>query len=394
MTAVDAQREVTPALVRGRRGSVTVLREGELAPGLEGQLCHHVFCDGIGDRDSTVVLTAIPEGVAFAPALVCRDREELGGGAPAQLPSERWERIELESTAFNRRYRLLSLSGQDAVYARELFSPALIAWLAHDVPAGFSFELNERFLLVALPGHLGAGEDLDRLCALAAELARRIREEAAEEGEGSGLFDEAEKLAEIEKNLARVRFEQPPASVGIAFEAFRAAARWRPTVLLRGAFWGLLGFAVMAIPVTLVSNPFFGFVAGAVAAYLAFYVAWVLASADYRWGGAASVRRLGLEAFLRGYASSRGLREENRWRFHSVHRNLPLPGTVAHVMAGPIPGSDRDGATVVIWHPVAGSMCFGAREFDQFRAAAGELLAQVGEDGEDAAVAAVAAAEV
>src|SRR5262249_20058041 len=160
-------------------------------------LCRHVFAEGAARRESTLVITSVPEGIAFAPALVCRDRRELGAGTPAQLPTERWQATELESTAFNRRYRLLSLSGQHPVYVREIFSPSLIAWLAHDVPEGFSFELNERHLVVALPGHLDGEEDQDRLLALAAEVARRLREEAEEEGVASGLFDEAEKRAAI-----------------------------------------------------------------------------------------------------------------------------------------------------------------------------------------------------
>lgn len=433
MGSVDASREVTPALLRGRDGSLAVLREGELAPGLEGQLCHHVFADGGARRESTVVLTAVPEGVAFVPALVCRDREGLGGERPAQLPSERWQRIELESAGFNRRYVLLTLAGQDPLYVRELFTPAMIAWLADEVPAGFSFELNERFLLVALPGHPRDAARLDELCRLAAELAARIRAEAAEEGEGTGLFDESEKLAAIAAGLGRVRFEQPPASAGLAVEAFRERARRQPSVVLRALFWGIVGFGLLAVPVALLIHPIVGLLAGAVAGYLAFWVAGIIAAARYRWGGI-SVSRLGLEAFLRGYAASRGLREENRWRFQSRHRNLPLPGTVAHVMAGPIPEAERDGHfltlgdaaelrsqgvevayttdrplaaiavvaelgdaerarrlaaaespeelrvevdgdTVAIWRPVLGSLLFNAAEFDAFRAEAGRLLA-------------------
>lgn len=38
-------------------------------PNMDGQLCHHVFADGVYRRESTVVVTAIPEGMAFAPAL-------------------------------------------------------------------------------------------------------------------------------------------------------------------------------------------------------------------------------------------------------------------------------------------------------------------------------------
>ena len=46
---------------------------------------------------------------------------------------------------------------------------------------------------------------------------------------------------------------------------------------------------------------------------------------------------------------------------------------------------------VAIWRPVRGSMLFTAKDFDAFRAAAGELLAQVGENGEHPAMAAVGA---
>jgi hypothetical protein len=443
MTTVDVNREVTPALLRGRRGSVAVLREGELAPGLEGQLAHHVFADGARLRESTVVLTAVSEGLAFAPALVCRDRDELGG-APAELPAENWAGIELESVAFNRRYRLLALVGQDQIYARELFSPALIAWLAHDVPPGFTFELNERHLLVALPGHLTEPADLDRLCRVAAELARRMREEAVEEGDGTGLFDEAAHLAEIDRRLGEVHFAKPPGSVGLAYEAFREKARWRPTVLLRTALWTILAFVLVAAPLAYFFNPLIAVVPAGIAAYLAYWIASILIASDYSRRGV-SVRRLGLEAFMRGYADSRGLRLEDRWRFHSRHRELPLPGTASHVMTGPIPVTDRTGtlvalgdaaelrshgvevahtadrplaalalvvelgseaeaerfaatedlqierhgSTVAIWRPEPGNIMFGAAGFDRFRAACGELLAQVGEDCKHPPMAAV-----
>jgi hypothetical protein len=445
-----AVRELTPALIRGRRGSVSVIEEGELAPGLEGRLCHHVFSDGVNRRESTVVLTAVPEGMAFAPALVCRDRAELGGGAPAQLPAERWERTELESTVFNRRYRLLTLTGQNPVYVRELFSPALIAWLAHDVPEGFSFELNERHLVVAVPGHAEDAAEIERLCALAAEVSRRIRAEADEEGASlAALFDESAKLAEIEAALGKASFESPPPSVGAAMAGYRSAARWRPGVLLNGLMWGAVALAVVGCAVTVLTNPFYGLVAGVLAGWSAFGVGHLMAASRYSWGSA-SVSRLGLEAFLRGYASSRGLRRQDRWRFHSGYRHLPLPGFAGQVMAGPIPETEFDGlfvtlgdaaelrsrgvevaytievpmaaiaivaemedvgeaaalrelelpggyrvetagATVAIWQPIAGNLLFEAAGFDRFRAAAGALLAQVGEHSEDAAMAPVGA---
>jgi hypothetical protein len=442
-------RELTPALIQGSRGSVSSLVHGRLTDGLDGTICHHTFADGVRRRESTVVVTAVPEGAAFAPALVCRDRGELGNGIPAQLPAERWHGTVLESTVFNRRYRLLILTGQDPIYIRELFSPSLIAWLAHDVPAGFSFELNERHLVVALPGHLEAHEELDRLCALAAEVARRVRAEALEEGEATGRFDESEKRREIEAAMAKARFDRPPASVAEAMAAYRRAARWRPTVVL-GA---LLGAALMAVvgaaATALFYDPLLAPVGALVGAPNGFGIGRLVAASRYSWGSV-SVSRLGLEAFVAGYAESRSLQPRDRWEFHSRHRTLPLPGFAGHVLSGPIPGteldgclvmlgdaaelrsrgveiayvSDRplaalalvadlsepadadrvaelelpagyqvetDGPTVAIWKPIAGNLIHTAAGIDEFRTRCGELFAQVGEHGEYPAMAAVLA---
>jgi hypothetical protein len=446
-------RELTPGLVRGSRGAATEVASGALGEGLEGRVYHHVFADGIGARRSTVVLTSVEGGLAFAPALVCRDRELLGA-TPAQLPTESWQGTELESAAFNRRYRLLTLAGQDPIYVRELFSPTMIAWLAHDVPAGFSFELNERHLAVLMPGHL-EGEELERLCALAAEVRRRLREEAAAEGEATNLFDESEKRAAIEAALRRVEFEQPPARPGAALERFRHAARWRPTVVLLGLACALAAFLLGAAATAVFVAPLAAPIGGLLSLGAGFALGREIGGYRYSWGPF-SAQRLALEAFLRSYADSRGLEQRDRWRFHSRYRELPLPGVASHVLAGPIPGAERDGlfltlgdaaelrsrgeevaytadrplaamalvaeladpaaaaalagralpeglrvetagTAVAIWRPVAGSMLFSAAGFDRFRAEAGELLApapllaQVGEHGEDAPVAAVLA---
>jgi acyl transferase domain-containing protein len=148
------------------------------------------------------------------------------------------------------------------------------------------------------------------------------------------------------------------------------------------------------------------------------------------------VRRLGLEAFVRGYAESHALRLEDRWRFHSRHRDLPLPGVASHVLA-PRDGAgalfviladaaelrsqgvevawtsarplaamalvaelppaalarlraidppadlavESSPADAVVWRPVPGNLALTTQGCDEFRAAAGDLLAQVGEHG-------------
>lgn len=421
-------RELTPLLVRGAGGATEVIAEGELAPGLEGTLCHHTFGSGEGARRSTVVLTAVPEGVAFARALACRDRGELER-APAQLPAERWQPVELESTAFGRRYRLLALSGQDPVYVRELFTPALIDWLAHEVPEGFSFELNDGHLAVALPGHLARGEESDRLCALAAEVTRRIRAEAAEEGEDGNLFDEAELRAAIEAGLAEVGLDSPPDSVAAAIAACRAAARRSPRVLLSGLLWGLVALAVFGGLGAVLAGPVAALFLGLPAGLAGFAVGRTIAAWRHRWGPV-SASRLGLEAFVSGYAESRSLQPVDRWRFHAGHRHLPLPGTASHALVGTVPEAEVEGTfavladdaemrshgseiaytserplaalaivaelppetiarlrppdgfrtetagvTVALWRPYRGNLLFTAAECDQFRREAGAAIA-------------------
>ncbi|HYH62801.1 MAG TPA: hypothetical protein VD766_13115, partial [Solirubrobacterales bacterium] len=80
----------------------------------------------------------------------------------------------------------------------------------------------------------------------------------------------------------------------------------------------------------------------------AVYLGWLVGRAKYRWGRI-SVDRAGLEGWTRGYAMSRGLRFEDRWRFHGEHKDLPLPGFADHVLAGRMPGSGEvDGRLLLL----------------------------------------------
>jgi hypothetical protein len=75
-------------LLTGSDGGEREVAEGRLPDGPEVTIAHHVFAEGRRRRDSTVVVTSIPEIVAFVPALVCRDRIQMGGADLAQLPAE------------------------------------------------------------------------------------------------------------------------------------------------------------------------------------------------------------------------------------------------------------------------------------------------------------------
>jgi hypothetical protein len=340
-------RELTPALISGSRGSVGSLAAGDLAPGLEGRLFEHVFATASARRESAIVLTEVPESAAFVPALVCRDRASMGGHDLEQLPAERWTTTELESAAFNSRYRLLTLAGQDAGWVRELFSPELVVWLAGEAPAGLSFELNEGHLVVALPGPLESLERVEVLCGAAAEVAARIRAEAAEEELDPDLFDEAAELAAIEKAIAKVDFKRPPASVGDAVQAYRRVAARTPSVLLNAIFWALVAAAVCVVAIAVLFDPpAVVLLGGLIAALPGFSAARYHYSSRYRWG-TASVSRVGLEAWVREYARSRKLELRDRWRFHAEHRQLPMPGFADQVLAGQIPEAEIDGLFVM-----------------------------------------------
>jgi hypothetical protein len=340
-------RELTPLLITGADGSNTVVKRGALAPGLEGTLCEHVHDAGGKSRRSTIVLASVPETVAYVPALVCRDRATLGGSDPAQLPTERWQPVELESVTFNSRYHLLTLAGQDQGWVRELFSPELINWLAVEAPTGLSFELNEGNLVVAVPGPTS---DPATLIGAASELRARIEREALEEEADPDLFDESAEVAAVVETIKVVNWKQPPESVGEATERYAQSARWKSRVVINAAFWGAVLFAATLAVATLIIDIFTTF---AVAVFIAIVPAlfaglgaagiaqWVL-SQRYRWGDV-SVQRVALEAWVRGYADSRKLELVDRWRWHSDHRAMPMPGFADHVLAGPIPGTNVEG---------------------------------------------------
>ena len=326
-------REVTPAVVAGMRAGLREHADVVLDGRHEAKLLEF----GSGATARTVVLTRVRSSLAFVPALVCRDRAETPD-RPAELPTERWEETSLESDAFNRRYRLLALAGQDPGLLRELFSPSLIAWLERDPPSGFGFELNEGFLAISLPGH-HEGAARDRLVALAAEVASRIEAEMAEEGGISlDVFSEERELRELEQAVEDIGPVGEPESVQAALDAAKRRAGAKPATLVRALGWGAAAGAIAA-GVAILVNPVAGALVALVLVPLAIWLGWMVSRAAYRWG-TISVSRAGLEIWTRGYARSRGLDLEDRWRFHGTHRSLPVPGFADHVLAGMLPKSE------------------------------------------------------
>jgi hypothetical protein len=344
-SAGEVIRPVTQALAgaRGRQGEVV---SGELAPGLTGQL----FQLAAGDRtgEATGILTTASETRAYATAIACQDRKLAGRRAPAKYSAERWEEVRLESLAFAERYRLLAIAGQDAGWTRELFSPALIVWLTDRAPAGLCFELNEGHLCVLVPGHLDDAHELTALCEAAAELAARIRAEAREEGAEPDLFRAAEASRKMDDAVAEVEWRDPPGSVTEAVAAYRTVASRKPRTVAIALVWAGLAMALGGGIGWLVTGPL-GLLTGVVlGGGLGFQVGRFIATQGYRFEGMFTIVWIGINAFNREYARSRGLVRQNKFAFHHENRDLPVPGFAESVQAGPVPGTDHSGLYLML----------------------------------------------
>ncbi|HUC07129.1 MAG TPA: hypothetical protein VMR96_03485 [Solirubrobacterales bacterium] len=170
---------LTPLLVESGGGRLDPAARGKLGPEVDGVVGHLAY-----KRNQTfrfnVALTEVPASTAFAPRLFCihsgrvtRDDEFYGFEA---RDSKLWT----ESIALNQRYRIASSPFQDPNWLRQLFSPALVDWLASEPPAGFSFELAYGALLCSTEEDDPGAAGLEALCRATAHLAERIRGECGE----------------------------------------------------------------------------------------------------------------------------------------------------------------------------------------------------------------------
>ena len=328
----------------GREGTEVV--SGELAPGLTGQLFH--LAGGDRANDATCILTTATETRAYVTTIACQDRALAGRRAPVKYPGDRWEEVRLESSAFEERYRLLVIAGQDVGWTRELFSPALIAWLTDRAPAALSFELNEGHLCVFVPGRLQDAGELATLCERAAELAATIREEALEEGADPDLFRAAEATRKMDAAVAEVAWHDPPGSVTEAIAAYRRVASRKPRTVAIALISALVAMALGAAIGWVVADAI-GLLSGAAAGgVLGFQIGRLVATQSYLFEGTFSIEWVGINSFNREYASSRGLVRQKKFAFHHENRDLPVPGFADSVQAGPVPGTSHSGLYVML----------------------------------------------
>ena len=170
---------LTPLLVESKHGQVAPAARGRLAgevDGIVGQLAY--------TRNKTfrfnVALVEVHASTALVPRLFCirsgrstRDDEFYGFEA-------RHSKLWTESTALNQRYTISTSPFQDPNWMRQLFSPALVDYLASKPPADFSFELAYGILLGSVEDDDPGADGLSALCEATAHVAARIARECEE----------------------------------------------------------------------------------------------------------------------------------------------------------------------------------------------------------------------
>lgn len=180
----------TPLLRKGDKQRVDVLFEGELSPGIEGQLSLWNFI--VESRDSkgnetevnypfTIVLVSLPETLQHLRDL--RVQRQSGFKALEKFEDSfrrSHERVTLESEAMRDKYEIFMGKEEDAVWVRRFFSPSFIVWLTETPPEKFGFELENGYLCAYVPKHRDSAEGLDEMTAIGVEVAKRLREEAAQ----------------------------------------------------------------------------------------------------------------------------------------------------------------------------------------------------------------------
>lgn len=181
---------ITPLLRKGDKQHVEVLFEGELAPGIEGQLALWSFI--VESRDSkgnktevaypyTLVIFSLPETIQHLKHL--RVQRQSGFKALEKFEDtfrRSHERVTLESEAMRDKYEIFMGKEEDPVWVRRVFSPSFIVWMQEQPPEKFGFELENGWLCTYVPKYRDSVDGFDEMIGIGTTIADRLREEAAQ----------------------------------------------------------------------------------------------------------------------------------------------------------------------------------------------------------------------
>ncbi len=337
---------LTPILRGGDATEVVGTAEGVLPGGLDAEVSHFNQVDRRDDAPDrrtpyTVVLTSVPEILAFVPSLSCRPKGSGGGssfnfgmaGDEVDSTYAADRKVELESVELRERYDVRIDPEVGDNWIRQLFSPAFIAWLCDERHREVRFELEQGALCVYRPSHLEDEDGLANLCEEAAEIARRLREEALEEDKlinaGEAALPtrrERSREAWIARNAEKVDWTSPPADVPSAMRAYRwlAMRYWKPWVYGITATVGgiLIGLALLFAEegrglLFLLGGPFLGV-----------SIFWTIVNDRSK--------AFGKWAFAGGYARTRSFELENPRLFQARNMRLGFPGVAETAFAGAV----------------------------------------------------------
>ena len=170
---------LTPLLVESGSAQLAPVARGRLRDEVDGVIGQFAYTRNKTFRFN-VALVEVAASTAFVPRLFCvrqgrstRDDEFYGFEA-------RHSKLWTESTALNERYTITTSPYQDPNWMRQLFSPALVDWLASEPPADFSFELAYGALLGSVEEDAPDAAGLAALCDATAHVAERIARECGE----------------------------------------------------------------------------------------------------------------------------------------------------------------------------------------------------------------------
>ena len=337
-------------------GAVEGAATGALPGGIEGTLAHFTYSYTVTDSDNnshtehrrlTLVVTAIPVSIGFVPYLgFSRGASHL----LATAGGTKMRRIELGGAPELKRASAFIFAGTNENWQAQLFSPALLEWLARSED-DFGFELANGVLIAGRGDYINAEAELRALCEDAAHLAETIAEEAQEAVDTGGAEANAAKDPDatdpkMEAALARVELD-PPAHLRDAEGAFRGDAGTS-----FGTFLNALGTAIAlvlilnvpgaALPIVLAVEGQFVLLA-AIELGLLLIAFFFIFRSKLRSRG----RKYAEEAFFRGYARSRGLTLEEPLRFLATHSDAKLPFKPDRVMSGPLPGGGEASLALV-----------------------------------------------